>query len=469
MPKKLSEDINSLQKRFDINMKFMLPHKTKGIKFALAISGGSDSMCMLEIAKNWSNENQSVIHAVTVNHKLRNFDKEIELISKACKINKINFTVLDWKDGIKIRSNIQGLARKARYKLISDFCKQQDILYLLTAHNMQDATENFFIKTIRKAGVQGLLNNEISIINGLVILRPFFNFSKEECINFLNEKKLSWVEDPTNKSPKFLRNKIRLALTKIEDFQDNFSRSVMSTVNHLKSSYSVLQDYFLDSFIQTTVISRYGHAVINLSLAKGLNIGILRMILYQTISIVRGTDKLPRMAKINYILDKIYKEESEMFVSTLHGCRIYKNENIVWIYRLLENEVDRNLVIEQSSLEKNKSFNWDDRFNIHLSGEIKTPVKISSFALQNKNATDATKLLMRIKKIDCIFSKNNFPKKYIKEFLHSIPIAHFSHSLCISTTSEEDNEIIFSCLDYQLTITCKFSPIFKFQNMHKKY
>ena len=93
---------------------------------------------------------------VLVNHNLRkNFLSEAKKVKKLLQKNKINLNILSIKE--KIKKNIQSNARKNRYKLLVNFCKKNKIKTLITAHNLEDQVETFFIRLFRGSGLKGLV------------------------------------------------------------------------------------------------------------------------------------------------------------------------------------------------------------------------------------------------------------------------------------------------------------------------
>ena len=90
--------------------------------FALAVSGGSDSLCLAYFRKIYSNEVKNKIHVLIVNHNLRK-ESQIEAshVRRILKKKGIQSCILNWKDKIP-KNNIQSNARNMRYSLIADYC-----------------------------------------------------------------------------------------------------------------------------------------------------------------------------------------------------------------------------------------------------------------------------------------------------------------------------------------------------------
>ena len=118
--------------------------------FALAVSGGSDSLCLAYFSKIYSSEFGNKIHVLIVDHKLREESYDEALKVKAIlKSRKISSKILSWKGKVPKR-NIQKNARDIRYSLISSYCLKKNVKYLITAHHGDDQIENFFHQIVKR-------------------------------------------------------------------------------------------------------------------------------------------------------------------------------------------------------------------------------------------------------------------------------------------------------------------------------
>ena len=205
----LSKDpkIQILYKKF----KSIIYNNVKRRSFALAVSGGSDSLCLAYFSKIYSLEFGNKIQILIVNHGIRKESyKEALKVKSILKKIKISSTILSW-EGNSPKSNIQKKARDMRYSLISNYCLSTKIRFLVTAHHEDDQIENFFIRLLRGSGLTGLSSMSVKTKynTNLKILRPFLNFKKKD-LRFVTLKIFkTYINDPTNKDEKFLRVRIR--------------------------------------------------------------------------------------------------------------------------------------------------------------------------------------------------------------------------------------------------------------------
>ena len=148
--------------KFYVNFKSIIFKDIKYKSFAVAVSGGSDSLCLAYFSKIYSSEFGNKIHVIIVDHKLRKEShKEALKVKEILRKGKIPSRILSWA-GKTPKSNIQKNARNIRYSLISNYCSKKSIKYVITAHHNDDQIENFFIRLLRGSGLTGLSSMSVN-------------------------------------------------------------------------------------------------------------------------------------------------------------------------------------------------------------------------------------------------------------------------------------------------------------------
>lgn len=170
--------------------------------FLIAVSGGADSMALLNIAKDLPLK-------IEVFHAHHGPGDNLEFRNQAEKF------VLDFCVQHKIsRHFVKSKQKLSSEKEFRDFRKSEIEKWLqvhpqgfvMTAHHAEDLLETRIIRLIRGTGPQGL--QSMSVKKGFVI-RPFLEISKTELKNYLKSHNLEFIEDPTNQSSRYLRNWLR--------------------------------------------------------------------------------------------------------------------------------------------------------------------------------------------------------------------------------------------------------------------
>ena len=211
--------------------------------FAVAVSGGPDSLALAFLAKIYSIKKKLISKFYIVDHKLRpESTKEAKIVKKILNKYSINAEILTWK-GKKPSNNIQSLARIERYKLLYARCNKFKINNILLGHHQNDLIENFFIRMLRGSGLKGLVSlDKKSKIDNKILFRPLLH-QKKENLKFLAKYVFNfYVQDPTNNEQKYQRIKVRKF---IKDLQSEGldKKKFIKTINNLKSSNSVINFY----------------------------------------------------------------------------------------------------------------------------------------------------------------------------------------------------------------------------------
>jgi tRNA(Ile)-lysidine synthase len=213
--------------------------------FAVAVSGGPDSLALAYLTKCYSLKNKIKVKYYIVNHKLRKESSlEAETVRKVLKKIDIKCTILNW-NGKKPSKKIQATARDKRYSLLVNECKKNNIKYLLLGHHLNDLFENFFIRIVRGSGLNGLISlNENTKYRDqdLSILRPLLDLEKKELLHISNKVFSFFVKDPSNTNENYKRTRIRNLLDSLEK-EGLDVKKLKLTIDHLKDSNESIKFY----------------------------------------------------------------------------------------------------------------------------------------------------------------------------------------------------------------------------------
>jgi len=302
--------------------------------FLIAVSGGPDSLALTALAKAYSYENKCKIYYVLVDHNLRkNSSKEAQSVKKLLKKHQIKLIVL--KNKKSISQNIQSQARSIRYNLLTIFCKKKRIKTILTAHNLEDQVETFFIRLSRGSGLQGLSSmkqmNKIS--TKISLARPLLDFKKIQLIKISKVIFGKYYKDPTNQDTKYLRTRIRNLKESLENSGINYDQ-IIKSIKNLASSRDTIELYF-NKIYKQIVKKKKTKISINFNNFNSLNNEMKMRVLKQSIKDLTNTYYSPRSKKILNLAEQIdcRKEVNR----TLGGCAIYKEKNYIILKKEKEN------------------------------------------------------------------------------------------------------------------------------------
>ncbi len=179
-------------------------------RVAVACSGGADSLAVTLLAAEWARATGREIVALTVDHGLRAESAAEAAATHAWLAARgIAHHILSWA-GPKPKANRAALAREARYRLLSTFCRGQRIPDLLLAHHREDQAETFLLRLGRGSGVDGLAGMAPQTArDGIRLLRPLLAVPQARLKATLRAVGQTWIEDPSNADPASARVRLR--------------------------------------------------------------------------------------------------------------------------------------------------------------------------------------------------------------------------------------------------------------------
>lgn len=295
---------------------FSLP---KNAPLAVAVSGGADSMCLLRLLHSWAQTHYHPFIALTVDHGLRAEAKDEALqVKEWCDMLGISHHILTW-EGEKPTRNIQSQARKIRYQLMQDFCKQHQIRYLFLGHHAQDQAETVMLRLFRGAGVSGLKAMQpITQMADCTLLRPLLHHRREEIETLLDQMNQSYIHDPSNEDARFERVMIRRFLNEHERKQELLNH-MQRTAHHMQRADDFIQSHLNEALSQIVKLHPFGYATMRLASFQSLHEEIALRLLSHVIFIINGKSKTPRMEELER-LHLALSHAHESFHSTLAGC-----------------------------------------------------------------------------------------------------------------------------------------------------
>lgn len=219
---------------------FNIPHNSTII---IGFSGGPDSIYLLLLLKELEHSHNLKLIAAHLDHEWRP-ESGTELIwcKDFCKQLSIEF-IAERASNISAQRSYNGSkeqhARYLRRAFFESIAKQYQNAYIALAHHKNDQLETFFIRLARGTSLQGL--SGIKKQDGLYI-RPLLNISKQEILDYLTQKNICFLQDPSNNNQAFLRNRIRHQLTPIlPTIDQRLSNNILATMDHLASVDNLLQ------------------------------------------------------------------------------------------------------------------------------------------------------------------------------------------------------------------------------------
>lgn len=224
----------------------------KGEVIAVALSGGGDSMALLNILLENSNKYGYTVIALNVEHGIRGEEsiKDSAFVKDYCEkkgVKLLSFEVDSIKTAKEQKLSIEQSARQLRYtcfyKAISDgLCDK-----VATAHHQSDNAESVLLNIFRGTGLKGIIGIEQNYKDK--IIRPLLSVGKAEIENYLSANNIPFVTDSTNLSDEYTRNYLRInIMPKLKEIFPEVENSIL----RLAEIASEDEDY-IDSVATNTV------------------------------------------------------------------------------------------------------------------------------------------------------------------------------------------------------------------------
>ncbi len=210
---------------------------TQGEKVVLGVSGGADSIALLYALNELIDYGLELIVA-HLNHGIREDEakRDSDFVKETAKSLGLTFVygevdTLKYKEESQL--SLEDAARTLRYKFFNQVLNKHYATKIATAHTLDDQAETVLMRLLRGSGSKGL--SGIPPVSNSII-RPLIETSRSEIEEYLRSKDINWVEDSTNESPEFLRNRIRQdLLVELENYNPQIKETLSRTADILRS------------------------------------------------------------------------------------------------------------------------------------------------------------------------------------------------------------------------------------------
>ena len=207
----------------------MLPEA--GGTILCAVSGGRDSICLLDYLASVAPEKKFSVAAAHLNHLMRpTAQRDVDFLTEFCRVRDIPLYVGETDVCALAREKGIGeeeAGRQARYAFLERTAASIGAGKIATAHHRRDQAETVVLNLLRGTGPQGL--GGIPPVRGEYI-RPLLDTPREEIESYLKENGLTHIEDETNESRGYARNRLRLDIwPQLEGLHDGVTDNIART------------------------------------------------------------------------------------------------------------------------------------------------------------------------------------------------------------------------------------------------
>jgi tRNA(Ile)-lysidine synthase len=343
-------------------------------KVALAVSGGPDSVALMQLAAGWRSElaNGPQLSVLTVDHGLRAGSREeAEQVGRIASGLGLPHVILTWADQQPSVASLQERARAARYALMASYCHAKGVSALVTAHHLDDQAETFLMRLKRGSGLDGLAAiPERGEWAGIAILRPLLDVPKARLVATLDAAGIAFVSDPSNLDLRFERVRMRGSADALASL-GLAPEAIALSARRLRRAREALERAARDFLSKHSEVNQAGYAAVDRNALSSAPQEIALRALAQLIATVGGGEVSPRLAKLEALLAALMAAPDKDH--SLGRCRIVPIEGRLGIFREVRGEG-----LPVAELRPGERTLWDNRFQIELGANERAPIVVKA-------------------------------------------------------------------------------------------
>lgn len=298
-----------------------------GDHLAVALSGGVDSVVLLDLLVPLAVQMQFSLSAVQVNHGLSpNANKWSSFCRSLCRSRNIPLKIVRLKINKAPGTSLEAIAREERYRIF----KKLKADYVVLAQHLDDQAETLLLQLLRGAGVKGLggmpvVRNPANVeartaeteyfisTSGPQILRPLLEVARREIEEYAREHALQWITDESNDDISFDRNFLRHEIFPLLQKRfPSYRKTFLRASRHMAEA-SALLDELAEADRKECIVEGKLHVedLRQLSFPRARN--LLRYTLTQQGAI------LPSTAKLEEILRQLLSSQPDAKLNVVFG------------------------------------------------------------------------------------------------------------------------------------------------------
>ncbi|MBW8727791.1 MAG: tRNA lysidine(34) synthetase TilS [Inquilinus limosus] len=343
------------------------------LRLAVAVSGGPDSMALSLLAARWARQRGGQILALTVDHRLRpDSTAEAAATGAALARHDIPHRILTWTDAPARASQDQ--ARRARYGLLDQACRDAGIRDLAVAHHREDQAETVLLRLAKGSGVDGLA--------GMAgwrpatwgrLLRPLLDLPKARLVATCAGFGVIPADDPSNRRSRYARARLRAAreVLAAEGLTDD---RLVTLARRAGQARDALQRLAAELGSRAVRLDPAGHAAIDLPALRQAEPEIARRLLASVTACIGGgaearfeaLERLGEALRAGALLGRTLG-------LTLGRCRLRATGDRLLVFR------EHRLLPEILGPAPGTSLLWDGRFRIETPADIAPDDRIAAW------------------------------------------------------------------------------------------
>lgn len=288
----------------------------------IGVSGGPDSMALLDVMLKLKSELDLVLVVAHVNHNVREESKyEEEYIREYSKVKGIHFECM------KIESygddNFHNEARTIRYNFFDKVCKDYNARILMTAHHGDDLVETVLMRIVRGSTLKGYSGfSKIIEKDDYTIIRPLISVTKKELVDYCENNELTYFVDKSNVKDVYTRNRYRKYVLPFLKEEEPLVHE-----KFIKFSETLIEyNDFIDREVSQVINKVFKSGVLDIVKFKELDNLIERKIIYNILEKIYGDDLFfVSDTHVKLIFDLINGDKANSVVHLPNNVKVIKS------------------------------------------------------------------------------------------------------------------------------------------------
>jgi tRNA(Ile)-lysidine synthase len=309
-------------------------------KILLAVSGGVDSVVLCDLF-HAAGMSVGIAHC-NFNLRAAESDGDEQFVKELAANYKTSFHHIRFDTDAYAKKNkvsIQVAARELRYEWFEKIRTHYNYNYIATAHHQGDVIETFFINLIRGTGISGLRSIVPKQGN---IIRPLLFATKKSILAYAEKNKITYREDSSNASDKYLRNKIRHHLLPVlNELSPVAETAIVHSIEKLREAEFIYKKAIED--VHSKLCIERGNTIC-MAIPELKKLNPVATYLYELLK-PYGFNA----ASANDIINVLSGESGKQFLSSTH--RLIKDRDFLIIEPLTTAETGEEYLIEKDQVE----------------------------------------------------------------------------------------------------------------------
>ena len=335
-------------------------YKIVNTRVLVAVSGGLDSVTLLNLIAQVAPILSLEVFVVHMNHNLRNKESENDVTFAKNLSNNLGFKYFIGNHTLKNNDNkqiasLEALCRKARYNFFTKTAIKLKSSIVILGHTIDDQIETILMNFIRGSGVKGLRGMKfISLRNenkkDIRFFRPLLDITKNELIKYCQKQSLTFRKDSSNDLLTFTRNRMRheiIPLLKKEN--PLLIKSISQLSNTMFETEKLIESQLIDAWGKCIEQSNEHSIILRLDLLEQYLPAVIDSIFSKAYRILTGTndnltylhfDAFKKLIKNNKVAQLDLPKQITVF-RTKNSCILTKDKESLCPYPYLNNEIHK--------------------------------------------------------------------------------------------------------------------------------